>query len=167
MKNTCLTYNLTLLLIALVSICVLRFESVIKFIAHALKTSTHYMWRRTCYFTGAPEFILGFYLCSCYPIFSFLCRSLFVLLFWPLCCLSCELQLLTTSFCFSEYLCTSFWKCYQIYCACIKNIYPFFFEEKLENTKEVVRSCNSQDRQHNGQKKKRTNNDLQRKLKIG
>jgi hypothetical protein len=55
-----------------------------------------HMWRRTCYFTEAPEFILDFYLCSCYPIFSFLCRSLFVLFFfWPLCCLSCELQLLS------------------------------------------------------------------------
>jgi hypothetical protein len=65
-----------------------------------------------------------------------------------------NVQLNTFTDCFSEYLCTSFWKCYQIYCTCIKNIYPFFYKEKFENTKEVVRICNSQDRQHNGQKKK-------------
>jgi hypothetical protein len=47
MENTCLTYNLTLLLIALVSICVLRFESVIKFIAHALKISTRFSMKKS------------------------------------------------------------------------------------------------------------------------
>ena len=36
-------------------------------------------------------------------------------------------------------------------------------EEKFEDTKDVIRSCESKDRQHNGRKKKdeRTNNDLQ------
>ena len=36
-------------------------------------------------------------------------------------------------------------------------------EEKFEDTKDVIRSCESKDREHNGRKKKdeRTNNDLQ------
>jgi hypothetical protein len=37
MEKNCLTYNLTMLLVALVSIYVLGFESVIKFIAWTLK----------------------------------------------------------------------------------------------------------------------------------
>ena len=45
----------------------------------------------------------------------------------------------------------------------MKNIYPFFYEEKFEDIKEVIGSCKSKDRQHNGQEKKdkRTNNDQQ------
>jgi len=34
------------------------------------------------------------------------------------------------------------------------NIYPFFYEEMFKDTKEVIRSCNSQDIQHNGHNKK-------------
>jgi hypothetical protein len=58
-----------------------------------------------------------------------------------------------------------FWKYYQIYRIYIKNIDLFFYEEKSEDTKEVIRSRNSKNRQQNGQKKrnKRTNNDLQNK----
>jgi len=52
----------------------------------------------------------------------------------------------------------------------IKNIDPFFSESKFEDTKEVIRSRKSKDRQYNGQKNKykMTNNDkpLHRKLKI-
>jgi len=38
MEKNCLTYNLTMLLVALVSICELGSESVIKFIAWTLKS---------------------------------------------------------------------------------------------------------------------------------
>jgi len=40
MECTCITYNLTMLLIVLVSICVFGFETVIKCIANTLKIST-------------------------------------------------------------------------------------------------------------------------------
>ena len=44
------------------------------------------------------------------------------------------------------------------------------FQEKIEDTKRVIRSCNSKDRQHIGQKKmkKKNNGDkiLHRKLKL-
>jgi len=42
--------------------------------------------------------------------------------------------------CFGEYLCTWFWKCYQIYCIYIKNIDLFVYEEKFEDATEVIRS---------------------------
>jgi hypothetical protein len=42
MENTCMKYHLTMLLIALVSICVLGFESVIKFIVYTLNISTRF-----------------------------------------------------------------------------------------------------------------------------
>jgi hypothetical protein len=37
--------------------------------------------------------------------------------------------------CSGEYLCTWFWKYYQIYCIYIKNIDLFFNEENFEDTK--------------------------------
>ena len=48
---------------------------------------------------GAHEFTPGFQWSSCYSIFSFMCTfciSLFVLFFWPLCCLSFDWWILTT-----------------------------------------------------------------------
>jgi hypothetical protein len=36
-----------------------------------------------------------------------------------------------------------------------------YIQTIIEDTEEVIRICNSKDRQHNGQKKKRTNNALQ------
>ena len=54
----------------------------------------------TAYPSGAHEFTPGFKWGSCYSIFSYMCmfcRSLFVLLyffFWPLCCLSYDIQIL-------------------------------------------------------------------------
>jgi len=39
-----------------------------------------------------------------------------------------------------------------------------FYEEKFDDTKGVIRSCKSKDRQHNGQQKK-SQNDKQRSLK--
>jgi len=78
MENTCLAYNLTMLLVALVSICVLGFESAIKVIGYTL-------------------------------------------------------QMLTR----------------------------FSMKKSLKVPKQVIRSRNSKDRQHHGQKKKKTNNDLQ------
>jgi len=42
MENTCLIYNPTMLLVALVSICVLVFESVIKFIGYTLQMLTRF-----------------------------------------------------------------------------------------------------------------------------
>ena len=56
--------------------------------------------------------------------------------------------------CSGEYLCTWFWKCYQIYRMYIENIDHFVDEEKVEDTNEVARSHRSKDRQHNGQMKK-------------
>ena len=52
----------------------------------------------TTFLSGAPEFTPSFY-----PIFSLMCmfcKSIFVLLyffFWPLCCLSFDLRILTIS----------------------------------------------------------------------
>jgi len=42
-------------------------------------------------------------------------------------------------------------------------LFNYFYEEKIEDTKEVIRIRKSKDRQYNGQQKKnkRTNNDLQ------
>ena len=58
----------------------------------------------TAYPSGAPELTPGFFVGSCYSIFSFMCmfyRPLFVLLyyfFWSLCCLFFfHLRILTTS----------------------------------------------------------------------
>ena len=48
--------------------------------------------------------------------------------------------------CFREYLCTSFWKCYQINRKYTKNIDPFFYEEEFEDTKEVIRRRKSKDK---------------------
>jgi hypothetical protein len=78
-----------------------------------------------------------------------------------------NLQLSNITGCFREYLCTSFWKCYQIYRKYIKNIDPFFYEEEFEDTKEVIRRCKSKDKQHKGQKKrdKRTNTDQKKRKK--
>jgi hypothetical protein len=47
MENTCQEYNLTMLLIALVSICVHGFESVITFIVYTLKISTRCSMKET------------------------------------------------------------------------------------------------------------------------
>jgi hypothetical protein len=47
MENTCQKYNLTMLLIALVSICVHGFESVITFIVYTLKISTRCSMKET------------------------------------------------------------------------------------------------------------------------
>jgi hypothetical protein len=41
-ENTCLIYNPTMLLVALVSICVLVFESAIKFIGYTLQMLTRF-----------------------------------------------------------------------------------------------------------------------------
>jgi len=41
--------------------------------------------------------------------------------------------------CPGEYLCTWFWKCYQIYRMYIENIDHFVHEEKDEDTNEVTR----------------------------
>ena len=46
-ENTCRTYNLAMLLIALVSICVLDFESVIKYIVYTLKISTSFSMKKS------------------------------------------------------------------------------------------------------------------------
>ena len=51
-----------------------------------------------------------------------------------------SLQLNNVTDCSGEYLCTWFWKCYQIYCIYINNIDPLFYAEKFEDTKEVIRS---------------------------
>ena len=67
-------------------------------------TSLHSVTRGagTAYISGAPEFTVGFKMCSRYSIFSFMCmfcRSLFVLLpcfVWPFYCLSSDLRILTT-----------------------------------------------------------------------
>ncbi len=47
MENTCQAYNLTILLIALVSICVHGFESVITFIVYTFKISTCFSMKKT------------------------------------------------------------------------------------------------------------------------
>jgi hypothetical protein len=47
MENTCQPYNLTMLLIALVSICAHGFESVITFIVYTLKISTRFSMKET------------------------------------------------------------------------------------------------------------------------
>ena len=60
-----------------------------------------------------------------------------------------NVQLNNVTDCFGEYLCTSFWKSYQLYCTCMKNIDPFFYKEKFEVTKEVIRSRRSKDKQRN------------------
>jgi hypothetical protein len=57
-----------------------------------------------------------------------------------------SVQLNNITDCSGEYLCTSFWKCYHIYCIYIQNIDLFFYEENFEDT-------NSKDRQQNGQRK--------------
>jgi hypothetical protein len=48
--------------------------------------------------------------------------------------------------CSGEYLCTWFWKCYQIYRVYIENIDHFVDEEKVEDTNEVARSHRSKDK---------------------
>ena len=69
----------------------------------------------TAYPSGAPEFTPGFKWGSCYAIFNFMCmfswfcRSLFVLwyfFFWPLCCLFFfDLQILITPLVSSNSFC--------------------------------------------------------------
>ena len=56
--------------------------------------------------------------------------------------------------CPGEYLCTWFWKCYQIDRMYIENIDHFVHEEKNQDTNEVTRSHKSKARQHHGQMKK-------------
>jgi len=46
-EKKCLTYNLTMLLVALVSICVLGFESVIKVIAYTLQMLTRFSLQKS------------------------------------------------------------------------------------------------------------------------
>ena len=48
----------------------------------------------TDYPSGAPKFTPGFLWGLCYSIFSFMCRFCRSLSFWPLGCLSFDLQIL-------------------------------------------------------------------------
>jgi hypothetical protein len=67
-----------------------------------------------------PEFILGFYLCSSYPIFSFLCSSLFVL--FVLSIVLSVIRLTTSDYLFGIFKLFFIEKRVDIFHACVINL---------------------------------------------